>query len=134
MRLQKRCRRGFSLLEITCTLFVLTAGLFGTMTLAQRHFEHVRTLLEKTIAFEAAANEIELLRAAPFSDLRAGELPARGTHPALQRLHNADLRVTIRAADLPGLWEVTARLRWTGAGGRTIEETLTTMIADRGQA
>jgi hypothetical protein len=124
-------RRGFSLLEITCTLFVLTAGLFSAITVFHRQHDHARTLMEKTIALDAAANEIELLRAAPFDSYGEGNLPPRGAHPALDRLHNAELRLHVRATDMPALREVTAHMRWTGAGGRTIEAALTTLIADR---
>lgn len=132
-----RRNSGFSLIELNCALFVVTAGIFGVLGTYQLVMDKTRALNEYALAERIVRNEIESLRALPFAALEAAEAaPFRSQTPGLERLVNATPTLTIldRAETAPGLKEVRARLAWTGEKGRTIRYELVTLIADKGNA
>jgi len=125
---------GFSLMELTAALFVLSVGLLGAIQMYHVGVDKTRVLGEKAIAAAAIQNELETLRAAPFSALtNTEEGTFRSETPGLARLVNATGRVMIADEDCPGLKRVTVSIRWTGEHGRTIEQSVTTLIADDGR-
>lgn len=130
-----RRNRGFSLIELNCALFVVTAGIFGVLGTYQLVMDKTRALNEYALAERIVRNEIECLRALPFAALEAAEnAPFRTRTPGIERLVNAAPAVAIvdRADLAPGLKEVRARIAWTGEKGRTITYELVTLIADKG--
>ena len=130
-RLPKR-DAGFSLIELTCALFIVTLGVFGIIQMYLVGMDKTRAVNEYAVAFQALNNEIETLRALPFEAFEEGkDLPFRSETPALERLVHARGTVTVvdRTAETPGLKQVRARLRWTGEHGRIIEKHVTTLIA-----
>jgi len=132
---QNESTAGFTLLELSAALFVLTVGLFGVFQLYMFGVHRGRAINEAALANRAAQNEIETLRALPFSQLTPRtEAAFTGDAPNLEGLVNAKGRLTIR--DLPGyhgrLKEATVVVQWRGDRGRRIEKRLTTLIADHG--
>jgi len=113
---------------------VLTVGMFGVIQMYHFGLDKMHALNETTVAFQALQNEIETLRSAPFSELRntdKGRFVSKT--PALSRLANVKSTVTITDySDSPRrLKRITARITWTGENGRTIQKTVTTLIADK---
>ncbi len=130
-----RRNHGFSLIELNCALFVVTAGIFGALGTYQLVMDKTRALNEYALAERIVRNELECLRALPFAALEAGEnTPFRTQTPGMERLVHATTAVDVRdRADVaPGLKEVRARIAWTGEKGRTIDYELVTLVADRG--
>ena len=93
-------------------------------------------LSEANLAMRAIQNEVETLRAAPFTALENVENgPFRSGSAGADRLVNAQRQVTIRdyGDGSLGLKEVTVYLAWTGEHGRTIRKSVTTLIGDKGR-
>ncbi len=127
-------RRGFSLIELTCALFVVTVGVFGALQLYTVGLTKMKTVDEYAVALRVLNNEVETLRALPFAELQpATKIPFRSHTPEGERLVNATGTVTITDRSEGGarLREVFVRLRWTGEYGRTIDKSLTTLIAEK---
>ena len=129
-----RADGGYSLVELIAALFVLTVGLLGTIQVYHFGLDRIRTMREGAMASRMVQNEIETLRARPFSELDHGE-NARfiSGNPDAEVLVNATPSVTIRPYGSPNLRlkEVCVSLRWTGEHGRTLERAVTTLIADK---
>lgn len=124
--------RGFSLIESTAMVFVLTFGAMGAIQMHMTAIEKTRALQEYGAADEVLQNEIEALRALPFDELRAGSAqPLHSATPALDRLPRAQATVDIldQSGDTPGLKQVSVKVRWTGEHGRPIERSVETLIA-----
>lgn len=141
MRRVAKANAGFSLLELTTAIFVVTAGIFGIITLLQQGLGHIRTVQEYRIAEQAVVNEVEVLRArieslADGTAIITGAQGFRSASAALEKLHNAVPQsfVTERSDLAPNLYEVTARLAWSGDRGRTIQKSLTTLVTPKGIA
>jgi len=133
MRLLKN-QSGISLIELTTALFVLTVGMFGVIQMYHFGLNKMHALNETKIAVHALQNEIETLRSLPFSELRnTNEGSFVSDTPALSRLVDAKPRVTIADYGDPSkrLKHVTVSIRWVGENGRTIQKTVTTLIADK---
>lgn len=130
MRRGKR-QDGTMMVELVCALFIITAGLFGVLQMYTLAFDKTAYVAEYVIALRALENEIEILRALPFEALESGkELPFRSETPELARLVNARGTVDIAGVEaLPGVKEIKVTLQWTGELGRSIEKSLTTLIA-----
>ena len=127
--------RGFTLLELVAALFVVSLGLFGVIQLLHFGVANTHALNEAKLATRAVQNEIETLRALPYSALRNVEGGPFVSEPAeLAPMVNVKPRLTIQDYDegAPPLKHVTATVSWTGEHGRRIEKTLTTLIADKG--
>ena len=124
---------GYSTMEMTATLFVLTVGLFGALQLFSFGLDRMRALDESSVAMQAVQNEIEVLRAAPFASLTDGEHAFVSEAPELSRLENADTRVVIApvAGVSAALKEVTATIVWISENGRRSERTLTTLLTEK---
>ena len=134
-RRSSRARKaGFSLMEITCALFVITVGVFGALQMYSLALEKTRAVNEYAIAASVLQNEMETLRALPFEQLADGDtLPFRSATPAVEKLVKAKTSVAVRdrSEGTPGLKEVRVSVAWTGDQGRRIEKTLTTLIANK---
>lgn len=129
---QPRNDDGFSLLELSAALFVMTVGVSGMMYGFYTGLEKTRAIQETTIAVRAIQNEVEFLRAVPFEALEAGDRDGfLSQTPESARLVNAERRVSVRNAHElgPALKEVTVTLAWTGEHGRRISKSLTTLFA-----
>jgi len=124
-------RAGFTLLELTCALFVITVAGFGAIQLYSIGLDKMAEMRENDVALEALRNEIELIHAQPFSALADGMAPAVAA-PTLESLHKPALSVAVADGGVPGLKEVTVTLRWQSRHGRWIGRSLTTLIADKG--
>jgi Tfp pilus assembly protein PilV len=129
-------RAGTTLIELVAALFVITIGLFGVIEMYHFGINKIHALNEYKIAMRAVQNEIETLRALPFSELRNtddGEF--RSDTPEVATLVNATPAVTITdyAEGEKQLKHVEVSVKWTGEHGRTIEKRVTTLIADKGQ-
>ena len=132
--MRRNAAGGFTLLELTCALFILTFGMFGVIQMYHLGMAKTRVLNEYTQAMEALQNELETLRALPFESLRNVKHGPFVTQPrVLRRLVNARPRTTIRDYPESGgaLKEVRVTLKWTSENGRTITKRLVTLIAQR---
>ncbi|HPO14131.1 MAG TPA: hypothetical protein PLI09_11850 [Candidatus Hydrogenedentes bacterium] len=132
----KKCRhrrnRGIGHLELLCALFVVTVGAFGAIQMHMLSMDSTKAVNEYAIALRALNNEMETLRALPFSALEDGSHPFKSETPELERLvRPAGTCVIKEYAGVPDLKEVQVSLRWTGAHGRRIEKHLTTLIAKK---
>jgi hypothetical protein len=111
-------------------LFVLTTGMFGALGLYMTVISTMRTEAVNAAARAAVQNEIEAVRALPFSRAAApGDRPFV-TDPAAQGLDPA--RGTVTARSWPGtggLAEVRVRLEYdNGRRAAVVEET--TLVAE----
>jgi len=124
-------RNGFTLVELTCALFVISVGLFGVIHIYMRGMEKMNAINEYETALCALNNEMETLRATAWESQEPGEgLPFQSETPGVERLHLAETRTCIAVEnDNAALKRVTVRIRWTGEHGRRIEKKLTTLIA-----
>lgn len=127
-------RNGFTLVELTCALFVISVGLFGVIHIYMRGMEKMNAINEYETALCALNNEMETLRATSWELLEPGEdLPFQSETPGVERLHLAEARTCIAVENgSMALKRVTVRIRWTGEHGRRIEKELTTFIAQTG--
>lgn len=126
---------GFSLLELTVGLFVVSMGMFGVFTVYHAGLKQVRAAQENAAVLRALENELETLRAAPFASLTSGTgQPFRSVSPELERLVGAKAETAIAAvATLENrLREVEVHLTWRGQDGRLISKSLHTFIAATG--
>jgi len=122
---------GFSLLELTCAIFVLTVGVFGVIEMFYFGMNKVRALSDAEVAMRAVQNEVEVLRSVPFDELRIETTSFRGDTPETERLMNATPEVRIEDAG-SGLKRIAVSIAWTGDNGRRIAKGVTTLIADKG--
>jgi len=125
-----RQRDGFTLAELTTTLFVLSVGVFGVSTAGLRVLEAIADSREHTLATRALENEWERLQAAPWNTLAPGEQPF-ADDPALTRLYKG-VGTTRISETRPGLRYLQLEVRWTGRTGRTIARALETYCARLG--
>ena len=111
-------KRGHTLLELTCALFVISVGLFGVIHIYLSGLEKMNAINEYETALCALHNE-------------PGEgLPFLSETPGMERLYLAEAQTCITAEnDSAALKRVTVRIRWIGEHGRRIEKKLTTLIA-----
>lgn len=133
--MNKRCTvslsNGFSLVELTCALAVVSIGLGSVIHVYLRGIEKMRAIDEYETALCVLNNELETLRAQPWDALEPGDaLPFRSA-PHIEGLRLAETWAAIEDASGgdAGLKQVTARIRWIGEHGRRIEKELTTFIA-----
>lgn len=127
---------GFSLLELTAAIFVLTVGMFGAVQMYHVGVSKAGAVREAATAATAIDNELETLRATPFEALENGEHGQFVSEtPALNSLFKAQPKVLIADYDAehPDLKRVTVSVRWVGEHGRGIEKGVTTLIADKGR-
>lgn len=128
-----RSTQGFQLIELMCATFIVTAGLFGMMQMYIHGLRNIRAVNEYETAQIVLGNEMETLRALPFSKLLIGmEQPFRSYTPNMERMHLATGKVDIEAlAGGPDrLLKVTVRLQWIGDHGRLIQKLLITLRTD----
>lgn len=129
--------RGFSLLEMTAALCVLSLGLFGAIQMYHTGTEALRNLRDANLAVTAIHNELETLRTLPFDSLPEGDTGDwHSRSSGVDALPDASPRVAVRnvADGCPGLKEVTVSIAWLGPNGRQITKSVTTLIADKGIA
>ena len=132
-KLTLRGKQGFSLLELTAALSLLTLGVSGTIQMYFFSVAKTQAIQEGTIAFRAATNEVEALRGQPFSELEpVAERPFVTNTPELVTLHQAHSTVQIldRSSEGVALREIAARVTWVGEHGRRIEKRVTTLMTD----
>ena len=123
---------GFTLLETSAAIFVLTIGISSLMYGFYAGIDKIRASQETALAVRALQNEMETLRSFAFNDLNEGdEQPFLSTTPESSRLINALRQVSIRPhAQFPeNLKHVKVRIAWTGENGRTIVKTLNSLLA-----
>ena len=136
MSVRRKSHGGFTMLELTAALFILTVGLFGVISMYQFGIAKMHAINESAVAMSAIQNEIETLRSIPFAEIENVEnAPFRSSTPITAKLVNATPTVTISDYGEPSrsLKKVTVALIWTGEHGRTIEKRITTLISDRGK-
>lgn len=127
--------QGFTLLELTAALFIVSIGLFGVVQTFYFGMDKMRTVQEYAIAMRAIENELETLRAQPFVSLReTSEAPFLSVTPELNQLFKpwASVRIRERSGEGGMLWEVTVRIVWLADRGRRVEKRVTTLIAYQG--
>jgi prepilin-type N-terminal cleavage/methylation domain-containing protein len=131
MKQQKRRDQGFTLIELTAALFLVTAGIFGAIQVYLMSMEATRALEEYAVAQRVICAQMGALRALPPDVLSEGEgQPFEAPSPELEKLMNAAGTTDIvAAADVAGLYEVRVRIAWTGQHGRRIEKELVTYMA-----
>ncbi|MCC6143412.1 MAG: hypothetical protein IT368_06370 [Candidatus Hydrogenedentes bacterium] len=122
---------GFTLLELTVSLFVVTAGVFGAIQLYLHTLDGSRALDEYAIAHRILSAEMETLRALPSADLAEGHgMAFFDPSPEIDKLMHAAPAIDVTAVpEVPGLFEVHVHISWTGQHGRRIEKALVSYIA-----
>ena len=120
---------GFALVELIAALFVLSAGIFGTITLYHAGMDRMRAQQQEQMAMSVLQYEMESVRTMDAADLDAWSNDETAP-PGLELLENAEIerRVSARNGDL---YEIQAVLRWRGVGGRLMERSLTTLAYGR---
>jgi prepilin-type N-terminal cleavage/methylation domain-containing protein len=126
-RMNRRLRRGFTLLETTVAASVLAVVISLTARLLVRLKTADVVADERREALDAAENALERASAAV---IRTGQVPAEmSTLTTLERPDEATLRIVIGASDDLGLSPVTATVAWTSSQGRRAEPvSLTTWL------
>ena len=127
---KRRHNAGFSLLEFTCALFVITVAGFGSIQLYSIGMNKIVMMREYDMATVTLRNEVERLRALPYATLADG-MAASSTQADLETLHEAVFAINV-SERASGLREVAVALTWQSRGGRSITRELTTLIADKG--
>lgn len=125
-----RNNRGFSLLELTCAIFVVTVAGFGSIQLYSVGMDKIIMMREYDVATSELRNEVERLRSLPFDAVSDG-MAVSPPSAALATLSEPLLTVAATERS-PGLKAVDVSLTWNSRGGRTIMRKLTTLIADHG--
>lgn len=115
MKSSARRLRGFTLIEVLFGLLILGLVMTTSLAVFYQRESTIRSAEESVLAWQAIANEAELLRFQPFGSLGEGEIgPFRGDLRILDTLD--DPRTTIVVAEGgPGIKELTLRVEW-GAG------------------
>ena len=124
---------GFTLLELTCALFVISVAGFGAIQMYSIGMDKILEMREGDVAMEVLRSEMELLRARPFDALTEATTFV-SANPAMETLYNSEAAIAVADSGAPGLKEVTVSLRWQSRHGRWIARSLTTLIADKGVA
>lgn len=117
---------GFALIELIAALFVLSVGVFGTLTLYYTGMERMRAQQQELMATAVLHYEMESVQAMDAADLEAWS-NAETEPPGMHDLEDAEIERRVSERD-GELFEVRAVLRWRGAGGRLMERSLTTLV------
>jgi len=128
----RRAAAGFSLLELTCALFVVTVGGFGAIQLYMTAVQKTQATQNYALATRALVNEIEARRALPFDAIAPGEdQPFVSAGPALEALDGAvaTVRVTDVSEGAAELKELYVRVEWTMEYRRRVSREMTTLVA-----
>lgn len=120
---------GFTLLELTCALFVITTAGFGALQLYNVGLERIMEIGELDVATETLRNEMEHTRLLPFDQLQDRE-GFTNPSPALDRLHEATVAIEVSEVS-PSLKVVNVTLRWQSRHGRWITRSLATRVASQ---
>lgn len=117
---------GFALTELIAALFVLSVGVFGTLTLYYTGMDRMRAQQQELMATAVLQYEMESVGTMDAADLAAWS-NAETEPPGMHDLEDAEIerRVSERDGDLFEVWAV---LRWRGVGGRLMERSLTTLV------
>ena len=125
---------GFSLVELITALFVLSAGLLGSIHLYYRGLDAMNTVREAALVSSAVRNEVETLRAQPFAALQnAANRTFVSATPGLAELPKLQAGVTIEDGFDPAkrIKKITVDVTWSGEHGRTIHQSAVTLVADK---
>ncbi len=117
---------GFALVELIAALFVLSAGVFGAITLYDTGMERMRAQQEELMAMSVLQYAMEPVQAMDAMGLDTWS-NTETAPPGMQHLEDAGMERLV-SARTEGLFEVQAILRWRGAGGRVMERSLTTLV------
>ena len=135
-RTQRNGRLGASYLELTAALFVFTVGLMAAFQTFHFTLTKTRVIKEDTIAARVMENEIETLRALPFSELIDANSEFRSDTSELDQLKDA--RTTLQISPYPAnpnyLKRIDANVQWMGDNGRHRKISTVTLIGDKGGA
>lgn len=133
-RIENESDGGFSLVELVTAIAVLSIGMLGTIQAYHFGIDKMRTMREAAAASRAVQDQIEALRSKPFATLDDRDhAPFVDPKPDLSTLVNATPTLTIRpyTDSALRLKEVKASVRWSGDNGRTMERSVTTLVADK---
>lgn len=120
---------GFTLLELTCALFVITVAGFGAIQLYSVGIGQIMVMREYDAAAAVLRSEMETLRARPFTEVTDG-MAFMAPVPE-EVLHAPETSVAVSPGPVAGLKDVTVSLRWQSRHGRWITRSLATRIAAR---
>ncbi|HOD51883.1 MAG TPA: hypothetical protein PLM14_06420 [Candidatus Hydrogenedentes bacterium] len=132
--IRKERRQGAVLVEIVTALFIVTFGIFSVLTMYHVGMANTRAIRDHDLVMNALQNELEGLRAMPFGNLPQdwnGDF--RTTNPNLPDFVNLrpHLRLKTAVEGRADVLEATVSIRWSGEHGRSIEKSLTTLIAEK---
>jgi len=130
IRTKRQCCRGLTVLETAVALFVIMVGVLGMFQAIQTAFNHGRYLDERNAAMTAVINELETLRAVPFSSLENGRQEFRSHTPRALALPEGTGMVQV-SDFAEGLKEVCVRYEWLGPNGRRTNQEITSLIGRR---
>ncbi len=117
-----RRSRGFTLIEVLFGLLILGLVMTTSLAVFYERENTIRSAEEAILAWQAIANEAELLRFEPWGSLGEGELGAfRGDLRILGGLENPETIIEV-ADGGPGIKELTLRVEW--GDGRSASATV----------
>ena len=119
--------RGFSMLEASISLVVLTVIATSVATTGSSQMRYFSRSHEETVAERAAASRLELLAATP-EPIAEGTTEFALDRTAAEGLHAASARQTVARVE-PGLFRVETEVTWTAADGGTAHVRLATLVA-----
>jgi prepilin-type N-terminal cleavage/methylation domain-containing protein len=121
-------QRGFSLIEVLAALLVLALVITTTMAMFVERQKRMQTANETILAYQAIANEIEVRRRIPYSDLESASptfVTLSGDTDILAPLKPYAATVTVAPAQ-NYIKTVTLSVRWRG--GQRVERVMITRV------
>lgn len=125
---------GFTLMEVTAAVFVMSVGIFAAFDLYFRCMEGTSAMIEERTALSIVRSEVAWLEGAP--DLDAGTYPIRGTSTMMERLPEGTgvVELSPRNDLAPDLLEAKVSVTWQVRTGRMATREVTTLVYPKGGA
>jgi prepilin-type N-terminal cleavage/methylation domain-containing protein len=106
-----RRQRGFSLIELLMAILVLTIVITTTLFVFTTRTSRLQQAAEIMLAYQALANEVELVRRVPYADIDALDDQFDSDLEILQSLPGMTTEVDVVLLR-PGIKKVTLLVRW----------------------
>lgn len=124
---RRRGQRGFSMMDAAVALAVLSVIATAVVSTGSTEMRWFARSHEETVAWRAAASEIERIAASAAAPAEGASSFALGGTAASQLRGGAGRRTVTRVE--PGLWRVEVETTWEAADGGTGRARLATLLA-----
>jgi prepilin-type N-terminal cleavage/methylation domain-containing protein len=132
--MSKKCRTGFSLIELMIALFVFAIVMAGGYACVKMGLELVDKSRHHTRVSQIMQSEIERVRSMAWSELTA--LPSAATQLTISNEFNqtgyGTYRLTRTVAGSGSFRKITLLITWTDLGGRSRSKTYATQYTQGG--